>query len=184
MTSLYVLIMSGKVDVVEAALTTNLETLANDPAEASAHQAERACMVVPLLQLTEQQQEIIAVGTGLHHDLLAALHRERQDINRQMTAVVEAAGADSSAAHSQTGSSTTGSGSSGSMVLTPNLPDRRVQLQRQQDLANRLNTLLHKEVRNPAAAHAAAHMGWCGCMMAAVLQTCIVCSKFNAASFE
>jgi hypothetical protein len=58
--------MYGKVDVVEAALAINLETMQSEPAEAASHQAAQAAVLVPLLQLTAQQRELISVGMGLY----------------------------------------------------------------------------------------------------------------------
>jgi hypothetical protein len=156
---LYDLIMCGKVCVVEEAMMHNLETMQFEPAAATTHQAAQAAALVPLLQLTKQQQELIPVAIELYYDLLAAIHQERQQINSQMTAVVDAVAADSAAeaAASASASADAAAGSLGSRVscskasctrhASLDLPDRRVRLQQQEALTTRLNQLLHKEVR-------------------------------------
>jgi hypothetical protein len=137
----YRLIMSGRQSVVEEALAINLETMQPQPAEAAAHQSAQAAVLVPLLRLTEQQQEIVSLGMGLYYDLLAVIHHERQDINSQMSAVDEAA-ADSGEAGSPSSRA-----SSNRDSHLQDLPDRRELLQKQEALTNRLDLLLHKEVR-------------------------------------
>jgi hypothetical protein len=143
------LIVAGKADVVEAAVTTTMDTMQADPAAAARHQAAQAAVAVPLLQLTPQQQELMPVGVKLFYDLLDVVYQERQEINSQMTAVVEAeryakaaatATADACAAAGPAASSTDGN----------DLADRRVRLQQQEALTNRLTLLLHKEVRDMA----------------------------------
>lgn len=133
--------MNGKQSVLEAAMTINLETMQPEPAEAARHQAEQASVVVRSLQLTEQQQEIVSVGMGLYYDLLAVIHHERQDINSQMSAVDEAAEDSGEAGSATSRASSTREGS------LQDLPDRRERLQKQEALTNRLDLLLHKEVR-------------------------------------
>jgi hypothetical protein len=144
----YSLIMNGRQSVVEAALAINLETMKPEPAEAAAHQAAQAAVLVPMLQLTEQQQEIVSVGMGLYYDLLAVIHHERQDINSQMNTVDEAAEDSGEAGSPNSRASSTRDGP------LQDLPDRRERLQKQEALTNRLDLLLHKEVR--ALQH------WCG----------------------
>lgn len=53
----------------------NLETMTLEPAEAGRHQEQKAAALVPQLQLTEQQLEVIPVGMRLYYDLLAAIHQ-------------------------------------------------------------------------------------------------------------
>lgn len=132
-------------------MTINLETMQPEPAEAAAHQAEQAAVVVWSLQLTEQQQEIVSVGMGLYYDLLAMVHQERQDINSQRTAVLEAPCADGAPTDSSEGSSASKASRTWDMQ---NLLDHRGWLEKQEELTNRLDLLLHKEVR--ALQH------WCG----------------------
>lgn len=140
--------MHGKVDVVEAAVTTNLETMQYEPAAATKHQAAQAAAWVPALQLTEQQQELIPIGLGLYNDLVAVIHRERHELNSQMTAAVDAPSAHSAAAAAAadlTGSSLTFT-SHHSRDPLQELPQRAARLQQQAALTDRLNLLLHKEV--------------------------------------
>jgi hypothetical protein len=137
--------MNGKQSVLEAAMTINLDTMQPEPAEAAAHQAEQAAVVVRTLQLTEQQQEIVSVGMGIYYDLLAVIHQERQDINNQRTAVPEAPCADGALTDSHGDSPGSRASSSWDM-----LAERRDWLEKQEALTNRLDLLLHKEVR---AAH-------------------------------
>jgi hypothetical protein len=125
----------------------NLQTKVLEPAEAAQHQQTQSIAVVPLLGLSPQQQEFIAVGTQLYYDLLAAIHQERLKINTEMTAAdpdqvpVGRTSLDDSSV--DTGSST--GVSSGSEQLEK-LPDRQKLLERQQELTNRLDLLLNKEV--------------------------------------
>lgn len=141
--------MHGKVDVVEAAVTTNLETMQYEPEAATKHQAAQAAAWVPALQLTEQQQELIPIGLGLYNDLVAVIHRERHELNSQMTTAVDAPSAHSAAAAAAaadlTGSSLTFT-SHHSRDPLQELPQRAAQLQQQAALTDRLNLLLHKEV--------------------------------------
>jgi hypothetical protein len=149
------LIMSGNVVAVEEACMYNLETMQLEPAAAAAHQAAQAAMVVPLLQLTEQQQELIPIAVELFHDLLAVVLKERQEINSQLAAMVETAevgitAAGAAAAGGKDDGSPSGSrGRSQSVSGNRDtvLPDHGTQLQQQEELTNRLNQLLHKEVR-------------------------------------
>jgi hypothetical protein len=146
------LILAGKVEVVEVAITTNMETMQNEPAAAAKHQEEQAARLVPLLRLTEQQQELIPIGVRLYYDLLAGIHQERQEINAQMTAVLEAdrdvsSSSSSAAAASDSSSIWSGAWSATSRAREQHLADRRARLQQHQELTNRLNLLLQKEVR-------------------------------------
>jgi hypothetical protein len=153
MQSAYDLIMSGKVCVVEETAMYNLETMAFEPAAAATHQVKQAATIVPLLQLTEQQKELIPIATQLYYDLLAAIHKERQEVHKQMTAVVEAVCADSTSsaagAEGASSSSSVGSAQAGhARDPLQLLPDRRTKLQQQEALTNRLDQLLQKEVRD------------------------------------
>lgn len=121
---------------------TNLETMAYEPAEAAQHQQAQAAMLVPLLGLSDQQQEFIAVGMRLFYDLLDAVYQERQQISSQMTAVDTSRRTSSEDANMDGGSPA--SGSSSEQLGT--IPDRQEQLEKQQQLTNRLSMLLHKEV--------------------------------------
>jgi hypothetical protein len=140
------LIVAGKVDVVEAAITTNMETMQNEPAAAAKHQQAQAATVVPLLQLTERQQELIPIGVKLYYDLLAVVHQERQEINSQMTAVLEAEKHNNAAAAAAADMCDTCPATSSTQEQ--DLADRRARLQQQQVLTNRLTLLLDKEVRD------------------------------------
>jgi hypothetical protein len=137
---LFDIIVAGKVDVVEVAITTNMETMQNEPAAAAKHQEEQAARLVPLLQLTDQQQELIPIGVRLYYDLLAGIHQERQEINRQMTAVLEADSGCTAANSCSASSATSG-------TQEQDLTNHRARLQQQQVLINRLSLLLDKEVR-------------------------------------
>jgi hypothetical protein len=142
--------MHGKVDVVEAAVTTNLETMQHEPEAATKHQAAQAAALVPALQLTQQQQqELIPVGLVLYNDLVAVIHRERHELNSQMTTAVDAPSANS-AAEAAAAADSTGSSSSftsrHSRDPLQELPQRAARLQQQAALTDRLNLLLHKEV--------------------------------------
>jgi hypothetical protein len=55
----------------------NLETMCLEPAEAGRRQEEKATGLMPQLQLTEQQLEVISVGMRLYFDLLSAIHQVR-----------------------------------------------------------------------------------------------------------
>jgi hypothetical protein len=55
----------------------NLETMVSEPAEAASHQAAQAAALVPMLGLSEQQQEFVSIGMQLYYDLLAAIHQEQ-----------------------------------------------------------------------------------------------------------
>ena len=125
----------------------NLQTKVVEPAEAAHHQQAQATAVMPLLGLSPQQQEFIAVGTQLYYDLLAAIHQERLKINTEMTVADPdqvAVGRTSMDDSSVDAGSSTGV-SSGSEQLEM-LPDRQKLLERQQELTNRLELLLNKEV--------------------------------------
>jgi hypothetical protein len=148
--------MIGRQDVVEKALAMNLETMQPEPAAAASHQAAQATCCLPMLDLSEQQQEFIAAGMGLYFDILHSIHQERQQLNSQMTAAAEEAEAMAAADKQQDSgcrsissgadmaSPTCSGSSSGDHHVT--LPDRQEQLQKQQQLTSRLNLLLHKEV--------------------------------------
>jgi hypothetical protein len=142
----YDLIMHGKVDVVEAAMTTNLETMQYEPEAATKHLAAQAAAMVPALQLTEQQQELISVGWGLYSDLVAAIHRDRHEVNSQMTTAFEAPSAHSAAAAADSTCSSLAFTSLHSRDALQELPQRAARLQQQAALTDRLNLLLHKEV--------------------------------------
>jgi hypothetical protein len=156
----YDLVMIGKVCVVEESMMYNLETMQFEPAAAAAHQIQKYTMLVPLLQLTEQQQELIPIAMELYYDLLAEIHKERQEVHKQMTAVVEAVCADSTSAAAAAAAVFAEGGSSSSRASSAQaahvrdprqlLPDHRMQLQQQEALTNRLDQLLHKEVRDTA----------------------------------
>lgn len=55
----------------------NLETMTLEPAEAGQRQEQMAAALVPQLQLSEQQLEVIPVAMRLYYDLLAAIHQVR-----------------------------------------------------------------------------------------------------------
>ena len=129
----------GRQDVVEQAHCINLDTMAMEPAEAAQHQILQAGALVPCLRLSEQQQELISVAMSVYYELLASIHRERQEIDIQMTAV----GQHSS---SRDASVAGASSSSSSSQQVDSLRERQEQLQVHQELTNRLNLLLHKEV--------------------------------------
>jgi hypothetical protein len=138
------LVLLGRQDVIEAAQPFNLQTLAIEPEEANQHVTAWPALVVPLLKLSEQQEELTAVGMHLYYEQLAATHQERRDIDQLMTVVV-------ANEHSSSGSSTPeaalGSFSScNSSEQLESLPDRQELLEKQQELISRLNLLLHKEV--------------------------------------
>jgi hypothetical protein len=124
---------------VEQAHCINLDTMAMEPAEAAQHQILQAGALVPCLRLSEQQQELISVAMSIYYELLASIHRERQEIDIQMTAV----GQHSS---SRDASMAGASSSSSSSRQVDSLPKRQQQLHAHQELTNRLNLLLHKEV--------------------------------------
>jgi len=127
------------------ASSINLDTMVHQPTAAAQHQQAQAVAALPLLGLSEQQQEFISVGTQLYYDLLAAIHQERHKINTEMKAADPDQGG---ASRASTDDSRVGAGShaclgSGSEQT---LPDRQALLERQQELANRLGLLLRKEV--------------------------------------
>jgi hypothetical protein len=109
-----------------------------------------------LLNLSEQQQEVIAVGMQLHYDMLNAVHQERQDINSQMTVLQVERSSGSGNGPSSSNNRVeppqeAGSPSSGnSSEQLESLPDRQELLEKQQELTSRLNLLLHKEVSGQA----------------------------------
>jgi hypothetical protein len=122
----------------------NLETMVSEPAEAASHQAAQAAALVPVLGLSEQQQEFVSIGMELYYDLLAAVHQERQQINSDMTA---AEGLEASSRLNNDGSMEFGSPTSGSSSeQLESFSDRRELLEKQQGLTSRLALLLHKEV--------------------------------------
>jgi hypothetical protein len=140
------LIVAGKIDVVETAITTNMETMQEDSAAAARHQAAQAAVVVPLLQLTPQQQELKTIGVKLCYDLLGVVYQERQEISSQMTSVMEAE-RDAKAAATATADACAAAGLAANGAEKNDLADRCVRLQQQEALTNRLTLLLHKEVR-------------------------------------
>jgi hypothetical protein len=81
--------MLGRSHVSDGAHNVNLETMVAGQVEETVQQ-QAACIAqsLPALQLSEQQQELIAVGTHLHYDLLAAVLQERREIDVQMTAFI------------------------------------------------------------------------------------------------
>jgi hypothetical protein len=131
-------IMLGRQGVVEKAHAINLETMQPEPAAAATHQAAQAAMLVPLLGLSEQQQEFIAVGMRLHADLLSGIHSERQKLQMQLAANSSDGGSSDSRGSS---SDSLSSGSSGQL---DSLSLRHLKLQKQQAQTDRLNLLLHK----------------------------------------
>lgn len=62
----------------------NLDTLQPD-AEGSLHVAAQAAQTVQRLELTEQQQTIIATGSAMYVHLLERVMRERQQLQLQFT---------------------------------------------------------------------------------------------------
>lgn len=166
------LVMIGRQDVVEKALAMNLETMQPDPTAAASHQAAQAACCLPMLGLSEQQQEFIAAGMGLYFDILQSIHQERQQLNSQMTAATaeeseaitaadkqQDSGCRSISSGADMASLTCSGSSSGDHHVT--LPDRQEQLQKQQQLTSRLNLLLHKEVSPHARMHVLACSGVC-----------------------
>lgn len=127
-------ITSGRQAVLEAAHAVNLETLQPEPAEAAEQQLTQAAVLAPMLGLSEQQQEYIAVGMRLYYDLSASIIQEQKDVQTQLAACEEGMAcsqpdrADSSSAACSNGASLTS----------------LVQLEKQEGLTNRLNSLLHK----------------------------------------
>ena len=93
-----------------------------------------------MLGLLEQQQEYIAVGMQLYFDLVAAIHQEGQQVYSQMTAATERPNMTTSSSSSRTSVD----GSSSERLET--LPDAQELLEKQQQLTERLNLLLNKEV--------------------------------------
>ena len=134
------LIMLGRQDIIERSMNMNLETMADEPAEAAAHQQAQATMLAPMLGLSEQQQEYIAIGMQLYFDLVAAIHQEGQQVYSQMTAATERPNMTTSSSSSRTSVN----GSSSERLET--LPDAQELLEKQQQLTERLNLLLNKEV--------------------------------------
>jgi hypothetical protein len=119
--------------------------MVSEPAEAASHQAAQAAALVPMLGLSEQQQEFVSIGMKLYYDLLAAVHQERQQINSEMTA---AEGPDVSSRLNSDDSMEVGSPTSGSSSeRLESISDRGELLEKQQGLTGRLALLLHKEVR-------------------------------------
>lgn len=157
------MVLLGSQGVLEHAMCMNLESLQPDPAAAASHQATQAAVLMPTLGLTEQQQEVIAVGVQLYYDLEHAVHQERQELQVQMAAVEAAAERAATAGHitTSTTSSETDSapdpsaGSPGGMAVLDDLSARSLQLQKQEALTCRLEMLLHKEYRLRMAA-----VGW------------------------
>lgn len=131
-------IMLGRQGVVEKAHAINLETMQPEPAAAANHQAAQAAMSVPLLGLSEQQQEFIAVGMRLHADLLLGIHSERQKLQLQLASNSSDEGSSDSRGSSSGSVSSISSGQLDSLSL------RHQELQQQQAQTDRLNLLLHK----------------------------------------
>jgi hypothetical protein len=144
------LVMLGRQDIIEKSISINLETMVYQPAEAAAHQQAQAAILAPLLGLSEQQQEYIAVGMQLYFDLVAAIHQQRQQVNSEMTAANEQrpdTTTNSNSRMSDDGSREVGTPTSGSSSeRLESLPDTQELLEKQQQLTERLNLLLHKEV--------------------------------------
>lgn len=142
------LVLLGRQDIVEQAHCINLDTMAFEPAEAAQHQEVQADALIPCLRLSEQQRELVAAAMSLYYELLDSIHRERQEIDVQMTAAGQprsssSSGGGSRAAPGAAGASTSSSNSGQQM---DSLQVQQEQLQVHQELTNRLNLLLHKEV--------------------------------------
>jgi hypothetical protein len=127
-------ITAGRQAVLEAAHVLNLETLQPEPAEAAEHQLTQAAVLVPLLGLSEQQQEFIAVGMRLYYDLTASILQERQGVQTQLAACEEGM----ACSQPDRADSRVAACSNGASLAS------LAQLEKQQDLSNRLNSLLHK----------------------------------------
>jgi hypothetical protein len=113
----------------------NLETMVSEPAEAASRQAAQAAALVPVLGLSEQQQEFIHVGMRLYYDIVHMIHSERLSLQLQLASVVQLDGSE------------TGSGRSAASVSNgaqDSLLGRRMRLAQQQQLTSRLSLLLHK----------------------------------------
>lgn len=158
------LVMRGRQDIVERAHCLNLESMQPDSAAAGQHQAKQAAVLVPLLGLSEQQQELVAAGMRLYFDLEHGIHQERQDMQAQMEAL-EAA--DDTSDSSKDAASSSGAGPSRSSSNTSSadgglapLSSRRKLLAKQHAILGRLQLLLQKEYILRLAA-----MGWfVGCL--------------------
>jgi hypothetical protein len=137
----------------------NMETFESEPHQAGEMQAAQAVLIVPLLDLSEQQQEVISVGMHLYYDMLNSVHHERQALNSQMTVLQmehssgNGTGASSSSSNKVEPPREAGSpNSANSSDQIESLPDRQELLEKQQELTSRLNLLLHKEVSRAGTA--------------------------------
>lgn len=154
------LVLLGKQDVIELAFSINLDTMTCEPAAAASHQAAQAATLVPLLDLSEQQQELIAAGTTLYYDLLQPIHLQRHRVHEELAAVekeydvqrdgggecTSADGHDDGDGDAKPGAVDPGSSSSGSNSgKLERLSSRQALLHKQQELTSRLSLLLHKE---------------------------------------
>jgi hypothetical protein len=138
------LVVLGRPDVIEVAHCYNIDTMVAGEVEATAQlQATCVAQAVPALQLSEQQQELIAVCTHLHLDLLAAVHQERKGINEQMKSALAQCRISSS--YDTTGSASSRADPNGA-EQAQRIQHRGDLLDRQQQLTSRLTLLLHKEV--------------------------------------
>jgi 3-oxoacyl-ACP reductase-like protein len=123
----------------------NLETMVSEPAEAASHQAAQAAALVPVLGLSEQQQELIEVGMRLFYDIVQGIHSEHQSLQLQVASAIQRDGSDSG---------TDTSAASGSSGLQDSLFGRRALLENQQQLTSQLSLLLHKVRRTCSCAGA------------------------------
>lgn len=142
-------VLLGREDVSERSHHINLDTMVAGEVEATAQQQARlVAQLMPALQLSEQQQELIAVGTHLHYVLVAAVHQERKELDVQMTAtLLEGSSLSMSTSVDPASSAGSRAGSGDTTDQMQSIQHRRSVLDRQQQLAARLALLLHKEVR-------------------------------------
>jgi hypothetical protein len=139
------MVVLGRPDVSEAAHCYDLEAMMPGEVVTTAQlQAKCIAQAVPALQLSEQQQELIAVCTHLHFDLLAAVHHERKQVDVQMTSALGQCGISSSA--NTAGSVDSPADPANSAEQVQPIQHRGGLLDRQQQLTGRLMLLLHKEV--------------------------------------
>ena len=142
------LIMIGREDIVETLNIINLNTLQPDP-EGSLHVTTQAARTVSRLQLTPQQQSIIATGTGMYMRLLEAITQERQQLQLQFAATAEPLVKSESNAGSMAAGSTQQpclSVQGGqSAAETDSLASRQARIEAEQQRSARLQLLMQKE---------------------------------------
>lgn len=135
----------GRQDVVESINVLNMQSMEAD-VEGAVRQAGKVASLIDKLELTQQQQHVIATGSSMYMRLLCSVSQERQRLQAQVAAM------DKEAPAAAVGSSTSGSrpddtndSTSTTLRELEALEIRPEVLEKQQQQVARLQLVLQKE---------------------------------------